>query len=335
MAAPTISTCTTSEHPLGVTSTCPTGLCTFDAGTGLVSCDQSAQTSAVKAFLVSGGSGDFIYFGTDTGGDRCCKISDPSVEVEGFRLRGGSAADQLGFRYCDGSLGAQASPTAPTCSGTDHQLTTTNTRPLTAEILGGAGGDEILGTNNTNVSEILRGNGGVDTIMGGGGADVLYGGDNHDILYGGSGNDTLHGDDGGDECYGGDGDDTLYGGPGNDFKLTGDDGNDLIFGGPGNDTLSGYAGNDRLFGEDGTDTLEGDGGDDILCDGGDPDWFKGGDGDDFLWYDDSGGGSPDGSSGADVGGSVPGTNDTCSVSITDPACENVVSVLPIPVQCVP
>ena len=338
LAAPTISACTTAEHPLGLTATCPTGLCTFDSGTGLISCDQSAQTSTVTAFLVSSGA-DFIYFGTDTGGNRCCKVADPSLDVDGFRLRGGSAADGLGFRYCDGTIPNPQSEIAPTCIGSNYQLDTTNSRPLTGEILGGAGGDTILGTSNTNVSEILRGNGGADDIMGGYGAEVLYGGDNpstgRDRVYGGAGNDLIYGDDGDDECYGGNGDDTLYGGPGDDFKLVGDDGDDLIFGGPGHDTLSGYAGNDRLFGEDGFDVLEGWGGEDTLCDGGDFDEFKGGDGSDFLWFDDTAGDSPAIGSGADAGGSSPGTSDVCSDSVTNPDCESKYSVLPMPAQCAP
>jgi Ca2+-binding RTX toxin-like protein len=341
LAAPTISACTNSEHPLGWTATCPTGLCTFDSGTGLVSCDQSSQTTVTKGFLVSSGA-DFVYFGTDIGGERCCKIDDPSSDVDGFRVRGGSADDFLGFRFCDGSLGALYDLSEPSCTGTNHHLNTTNSRPLTAEILGGGGADLIVGTSNGNVSEILRGNGGADLIAGGGGSDIMYGGDNpagagnRDRMQGGSGNDVIYGEDGDDECYGGHGDDTLYGGPGDDFKLTGHDGDDLIFGGTGNDTLDGYEGNDRLFGEDGLDHLHGNAGSDTLCDGGDFDYLEGGLGDDFLWFDDTGGDSPAiGSSPDGITAIPPGTNDVFSASISSIECEAFLSVLPIPSQCLP
>jgi Ca2+-binding RTX toxin-like protein len=344
-AAPTIGSCSTAQHPLGVASTCPTGMCTFDVSTSTLTCDLSAETSATKGFVVnasnSGATHDWVFFGARFAGDLCCTIDDAADEVDAFRILGGTADDQLGYRFCDGTLSTLQSDTSPTCTGLNFQLATTNARPLSAEVLGGAGGDLILGTDNTAVSEVLRGNGGPDQIVSGLGNDVLYGGANptgfggRDLLYAGGGNDTIYGEDGPDECLGGDGNDTLNGGPGDDPELLGGPGDDLILGGPGDDEMEGGAGADRLFGEDGSDILEGQAGDDTLCDGGDFDRLVGGANSDFLWYDDTAGDTPDAATTPD--GSTPaGLSDVCSVSIVpSTGCESFISVLPQPAQCTP
>jgi Ca2+-binding RTX toxin-like protein len=341
-AAPTIGSCSTAQNPLGVASTCPTGMCTFDVSTSTLTCDLSAETSTAKGYIVNatniGATHDWVFFGLRSAGALCCTVDDTADEVDAFRILGGTADDELGYRFCDGTLSVLQSDTSPTCTGNNYQLATTNARPLSAEVLGGAGTDRILGTDNTAVSEVLRGNGGADQIRSGYGNDVLYGGANPsgtvDELYGGGGADTIHGEDGPDECHGGDGDDTILGGPGDDIGLNGGPGNDLLQGGPGADELEGGAGDDRLFGDDDRDTLEGDGGFDTLCDGGDFDLLIGGADSDFLWFDDSGGDSPDAATTAD-GSGAGGNADECTDNILSVTCENKFSVLPVPTQCTP
>jgi Ca2+-binding RTX toxin-like protein len=102
----------------------------------------------------------------------------------------------------------------------------------------GTDADENL--NGINISELMAGEGGNDTIYGSAGDDVLRGDRNSrsaqageaggdDIIYGGAGNDRIGGKSG---------DDMLFGEEGND-QIWGDGGDDLLWGGLGNDTLTG------------------------------------------------------------------------------------------------
>ena len=102
---------------------------------------------------------------------------------------------------------------------------------------GGSGDDTILGNEITNV---LKGGGGIDHIWGEGGSDEIHGGDGNDVLVGDFGT--------GGAGYG---DDTLYGDAGDD-QLYGEDGNDILWGGTGSDQYAGGTGNDTLY-------FEGDG----------------------------------------------------------------------------
>ena len=132
-----------------------------------------------------------------------------------------------------------------------------------ANIIGGAGNDNINLYGQTDSNTVDGGDGddeisggiGDDTLIGGAGNDFLYGDQGKNILYGGSGNDTLsaNGSSDSNELYGGDGDDTLEGGAGND----------TLEGGPGFDELSGKNGNDTLIGGVDGDLLDGGSGDDI------------------------------------------------------------------------
>jgi Ca2+-binding RTX toxin-like protein len=119
------------------------------------------------------------------------------------------------------------------------------------------------------------------------------------VVYGQEGKDTLYGWFGNDELYGGLGDDKLYGLPGHDIMygeqgkdtIEGDDGADQIVGGAGDDTLRGDAGVDRISGEAGRDMVYGGPDGDILNGGGgagvgsDSGYVYGEHGDDFLSYD--------------------------------------------------
>jgi Ca2+-binding RTX toxin-like protein len=147
--------------------------------------------------------------------------------------------------------------------------------------------------NATNISGIIRGGEGRDTLLGGTGANWLYGdADNDDLygnsandwLYGGTGNDDLYGGGSADRLYGGDDSDTLLGGNGADF-LWGGAGADFLYGQVGNDVLRGGAGNDWLEGGIDNDFLYGEGGLDTLFGQAGSDWLEGGyDGQqDVLW----------------------------------------------------
>ncbi|MBW4456527.1 MAG: calcium-binding protein [Nostoc indistinguendum CM1-VF10] len=78
------------------------------------------------------------------------------------------------------------------------------------------GGDSInridAGNANQNISVIINGRGGGDTLIAGSGNDVLFGGLDNDRLEGRAGNDRLNGDSGNDILAGGQGNDTLSGG---------------------------------------------------------------------------------------------------------------------------
>jgi Ca2+-binding RTX toxin-like protein len=78
--------------------------------------------------------------------------------------------------------------------------------------------DEVLnGINDPAIAyaDIVRGNGGRDTLNGGAGDDTLEGGAERDVLYGEAGNDSLFGgNDDDDTLVGGEGADILNGGTG-------------------------------------------------------------------------------------------------------------------------
>ena len=130
-----------------------------------------------------------------------------------------------------------------------------------------AAGD-LFGTsdNPLELSHIIEGTTGDDSLAGTNGIDRIEGGNGNDTLRGRGGVDVLLGEDGDDSLLGGNGDDTLNGGigadilfgQGDDDYLVGDDGNDTLNGGTGDDQLFGEADDDRLIGGNGNDFLDGD-----------------------------------------------------------------------------
>ncbi len=75
-------------------------------------------------------------------------------------------------------------------------------------IVGGAGDDELVGTNRADIICGLEGN---DRLDGKGGRDCLEGGPGDDVLNGGRAIDALHGGEGDDACNGGRGKDSAGG----------------------------------------------------------------------------------------------------------------------------
>jgi Ca2+-binding RTX toxin-like protein len=125
-------------------------------------------------------------------------------------------------------------------------------------------GQSIEGTAN---AETLTGTAGNDIINGLGGNDTIDGGAGDDQIDGGDGNDTIRGGFGSDTVNGGVGDDTIT-----DYE----GGSDILRGGAGNDylevvrTANRAAGTIRLEGGDGDDILrlQDTGGNGAILDGG-------------------------------------------------------------------
>ena len=169
-----------------------------------------------------------------------------------------------------------------------------------SEMIGGTSGDDTIRAMGGN--DTVWGDGGNDNIDGGTGADFLHGGDGDDVLtdnggsdfiWGDEGNDTINAGDGADQVFGGDGNDVLRGGLGADV-LDGGAGDDVIYGDNlavdplgGDDVIAGGDGNDTLYGGGGADLLDGGTGNDILNGGSGADKYIGGDGDDTVIMDGS------------------------------------------------
>ena len=166
---------------------------------------------------------------------------------------------------------------------------------------GGSGADTIYGNV---IGNVLRGNGGNDTMRGSewgvqasDGSDTMYGGDGNDFMGGHAGNDWMYGDAGNDSVIGDAGNDYAFGGAGNDWVvgdytdasgngndyLTGGDGFDTLEGGTGNDTVYGDNDDDWLYGQDGDDYMSGDAGNDRVYGGNGNDTLYGGTGNDSIY----------------------------------------------------
>lgn len=145
-------------------------------------------------------------------------------------------------------------------------------------ILGHAGNDKLFGQGG---HDVLNGGEGSDQLFGGTGNDQLYGGAGKDVLYGGTGNDELFGGADNDQLFGGTGKDVIYGGAGKDI-LYGGTSNDELYGGEGNDDIYGGTGNDQVEGGAGNDKLRGGDGNDVISGGAGNDRLVGGNGADLL-----------------------------------------------------
>ena len=202
------------------------------------------------------------------------------------QLDGGDGNDTADYSALTTTVVVDLSISRATGDGSDALVSIEN-------IIGGSGGDILIGNGHNNQlqggegNDILDGGAGKDLLEGGAGDDHLSGGSGNDILNGGSGNDILVGGAGIDELNGGDGVDTadysalttavvadlssgrvkadgnatlssienIRGGSGNDV-LIGDVNDNALHGGAGNDSLSGGAGDDHLDGGSGNDTAD-------------------------------------------------------------------------------
>jgi Ca2+-binding RTX toxin-like protein len=102
------------------------------------------------------------------------------------------------------------------------------------DVLTGAGGPEFDGA--ADVSLLLKGREGDNTVIGGAAADRLQAGTGADLIVGGPGRDLLDSDRGSDRLRGGPGNDLLDAGGGPD-RLKGGSGRDTYEAGPGRDKI--------------------------------------------------------------------------------------------------
>jgi Ca2+-binding RTX toxin-like protein len=187
---------------------------------------------------------------------------------------------------------------------------------------GGAGDDSIQGTAGNDF--LSGGLSGGDLIDGYAGDDVIIGGPGEDLLKGGTGNDVINAGESqaGDIADGGPGNDFVHcgnctgialsfiGESGNDFIQGGKNADLVLEGGEGDDWVEGLGnadilngdlgmflfgngwsqsdgGNDVLYGGPGQNVLSGDGGDDIMQLGDGPDGAEGGEGFDWVAYENN------------------------------------------------
>lgn len=123
----------------------------------------------------------------------------------------------------------------------------------------------LASADPAELSKMLTGGRGADTLDGTDGADLICGSGGDDILWGGAGDDIVGGGRGADILAGGIGADWLQGGAGPDFLSGGDLSDPFGELDAAADTLDGGSGNDRLTGGGGDDTLIGGRGDDLLA----------------------------------------------------------------------
>ncbi|WP_271271490.1 calcium-binding protein [Aliamphritea hakodatensis] len=187
--------------------------------------------------------GDDLLIKVDDGSTQTIRVTDHflggEAAIDWLRPSGSNALtasqiNQLIIDAANGNEGNEGSGDEGSGNGTTGNFDTV--------VVGSTAGEQLLGTNGTNLIQGLDGN---DQIFGFAGNDQLEGGSGDDRLYGGNGSRTNSGDD------------VLIGGEGNDI-LVGEDGNDRLEGGAGNDHYYYYAGTGKdeiIDAEDGQDIL--------------------------------------------------------------------------------
>lgn len=191
--------------------------------------DTTLGDVAGVATVVSGsGLADLLDASTLTG----IAVGDP-----GIQFSGGDGADTIiGSAGDDILIGGRGADTLLGGAGND-QIEADDEDSLTAGVVSGGDGDDVLIYSGSNALHLDIGQLGFEAAVGGAGNDFLRHSTAEGVVLGG-----------------GEGDDTLEGTVGDDF----------LEGGFGNDSLIGGAGNDDLRGDRGTDYLSGGLGDDII-----------------------------------------------------------------------
>ncbi|MEZ0306603.1 MAG: calcium-binding protein, partial [Ramlibacter sp.] len=237
-------------------------------------------------------------------------------------LNGGDGWDTLeggeGNDFLNGGKGGNVASYASATSGVmvDLQAGTAtggagNDHLTDIPYVTGSAYDDTLVGYDVSVWNILRGEGGNDSVAGGAGNDSLYGGSGDDTLVGGLDPDWLYGDAGSDTV--------VLAGPALDYvisydsattqywitdKVGGRDGTDFAYGveffkfsdttvaaasaispggtTSGNDTVNGTAAAEVIHGMSGNDSLKGGEGADTLFGGEGDDWMEGGGGNDQM-----------------------------------------------------
>ena len=237
---------------------------------------------------VTGGEGNDSY-GAATAPPSFCSVPPPcpAPSTNGADIfSGGPGRDIADFSIADDALAVSLDDIQNDGEPGERD----NIRADVEDVVGGSGGDTLIGNAADNLldggdgndrteglggNDVLRGGEGdvgSDNLDGGDGNDALDGGPSDDELIGSRGNDTLDGDSGQDNIRGGAGSDLVQGGPGSDPSVAGDAGDDRVYGanegavigGDGNDTITGGTGDDSLSGGPANDTLDGAAGSDLL-----------------------------------------------------------------------
>lgn len=262
----------------------------FIGGGGDVGLDR-----AINIFEIRATDFDDVLFGSDVG------VNQPYILLGAFESFEGLAGDDIIFAAAGldrmSYVNSQGAVDVNLLEGItfDDGFGDQDTLFGVEGLRGTNGDDSLVGDNNDNFFQPLRGE---DLVDGSGGDDLLlYEGLAADLVIDlkneqvsfangditviksienvetNAGDDTILGNGasnkfaaglGVDLLVGGGGSDTLFGEEGND-KLFGNSGSDILHGGAGNDALSGASGADEIVGGIGDDTaIGGNGGDRIM-----------------------------------------------------------------------
>lgn len=115
---------------------------------------------------------------------------------------------------------------------------------FTLEVVGGAGGDEILVSHDQLIAHLGPGD---NTVRSGVSDAKIYGGPGRDTIHGVNGNNLIHGGSGNAMIYGGLGNDTIYTGSGVNVVETGPGENRVIVDGGQNRIILGENSNTLVF----------------------------------------------------------------------------------------
>ncbi len=236
--------------------------------------------------LYGGVGNDTYIFRTGAGKDTIIDTDATSGIVDTLKFEAGISKEDVDYRRVNRDLIITVSGSADTITIKNYYLPEGKIEKIefadgTVEdndmlsklvIYGTINGDSI---STDDVSEVIKGLDGGDTIYALGGNDLINGDAGNDYIDAGAGDDTVWGDDGDDQIFGQDGNDLIHGNNGNDTidagtgddSVWGDTGDDKIFGQAGNDTIIGGAGNDQIYGGLDNDIIDGADGNDFV-DGG-------------------------------------------------------------------
>jgi Ca2+-binding RTX toxin-like protein len=162
---------------------------------------------------------------------------DPATDV--LTMFGGSGDDDIQTAMVDSNT---FSVSITGVTPTEFELS-----EVASMVFIGFAGNDLL-SNTTPISAQMLGNGGNDQIFGGSGGDRINGGPGDDVLFGRDGDDVMLGVSGDDEIHGEAGNDKIYGSLTGTNDITGGVGDDILFGGNVADTIDGGNDVDQIFG---------------------------------------------------------------------------------------
>jgi Ca2+-binding RTX toxin-like protein len=167
--------------------------------------DDPEEFIPFTSLLLDGRGGDDRLLASTQTAPSACTVTSANVTV-----LGGAGNDHISgtFDFGNGATShLNGGPgdddiVATECAGQEASAART-------VIVGGSGADRAIGSNRTDLGDLIKGGMGTDTIVGNAGPDVLFGGGGADSIVGidgTPGNDTLNGQSGHDSCNGDPGD---------------------------------------------------------------------------------------------------------------------------------